>query len=124
MQFAQSGSDSTARNDPSSRVWPQSVVTGPPRGTLGVRWIRPPVFRRTDSRRTLCTPKSWVCFCLAALIRLRVADAGGARLAHALLLEGFVIAGRASCLAICSPPGGLWAKHPPEKRATRGNNLS
>src|SRR5437870_985164 len=106
MQFAQSGSDSTARNEPSSRVWPQSVVTGPPRGTLGVRWIRPPVFRRTDSRRTLCTPKSWVCFCLAALIRLRVADAGGARLAHALLLEGFV------CLRLldrgpCFLPGNL-----------------
>src|SRR5690242_5894722 len=59
MQFAQSGSDSTAEKEPASRVWPQRVVTGPVRGTFGVRWIRPPDLRRTDSRRTWCTPKSW-----------------------------------------------------------------
>src|SRR6266567_949305 len=59
MQLAQSGSESTAPKEPASRVWPQRVVTGPVRGTLGVRWIRPPDLRRTDSRRTRCTPKSW-----------------------------------------------------------------
>src|ERR1700730_10246569 len=36
---------------PAARVCPHSVVTGPLFGTRGVRCIRPPVLRRTDSRR-------------------------------------------------------------------------
>src|SRR2546421_1003474 len=93
MQFAQSGSESKAAYEPSPSVWPHRVVTGPERGTLGVRWIRPPDLRRTDSSLIVCTPKSWRCqaaSCLSALFGLRVGDARRPSLAHALLLEGFI----------------------------------
>src|SRR5579872_1672116 len=94
-QFAQSAGVSTATKVPSPRTWPHSVVTGPELGTRGVRWIRPPDFRRTDASaiRGMLTrymmgarPR----LCLLALLRLSVADPCRPRFAHALLLQGFV----------------------------------
>ena len=56
MQFAQSASVSAAEKVPAANVWPHRVVTGPLRGTRGVRWIRPPVIRLTDSIWSWWTP--------------------------------------------------------------------
>src|SRR5580692_12270306 len=56
MQFEQSASVSTAANVPAARVCAHRVVTGPLLGTRGVRWIRPPVLRLTDSSFSCWTP--------------------------------------------------------------------
>src|SRR5215831_9077120 len=48
-QFRQSASSSVLRKVPSANDWLHSVTAGPESGTWGVRWIRPPLLRRTRS---------------------------------------------------------------------------
>src|ERR1700716_3716519 len=102
MQLVQSGMSSTAAYVPGASVWPHKVVTGPLLGTFGVRWMRPPVFRLTDSSLTCWTPIASMMGDApaarplpprgrrSALFGLGVGDLGGSRFAHALFLQGLV----------------------------------